>query len=117
MPRAWSRVLNTATAGAALGSSWVTYAAVAGRWLGGSEAIQATNRSGSEVVVPGWAKNRLVKPRVNRDAAPPDGSTYSIPCRAAMAEAGALSSEENVPSSRLTLSWLISRGEAVAGWL
>ena len=101
--------MNTATAGAALGSSWVTYAAVAGRWLAGSEAIQATNRSGSEVVVPGWAKNRLVKPRVNRVAAPPDGSTYSIPCRAAMADAGALRSEENVPSSRFTLSWLISR--------
>src|ERR1700722_9160712 len=109
MPRARSRGGNTPTPGLALGSSWVTYAAVAGRWLGGSDAIQATNRSGSEVVVPGWAKNRLVKPRGNRDAAPPAGSTYSRPCRGGRAEARALRSEENVPSTRFTLSWLISR--------
>ena len=101
-------VLNTATAGLALGSSWVTYAAVAGRSLAGRLAIQATNWSGRLVVVPGWAKKRSVKPRVNSVAAPPDGSTYSMPCRAATAEAGALSRLEKVPSSRLTWSWLIS---------
>jgi len=42
-PSAWSLVLNTATAGLALGSSWVTYAAVAGRWLAGRLASQLTN--------------------------------------------------------------------------
>src|ERR1700728_2090818 len=102
MPRAWSRVLNTATAGLALGSSWVTYAAVAGRSLAGRLAIQATNWLGRLVGVPGWAKKRSGKPRVTSVAAPPDGSTYSMPWRAAIAEAGAFSRLEKVPRSRLT---------------
>src|SRR3984885_7395313 len=109
MPSAFSLAANKATAGLALGASWVTYAAVVGGWPAGRLAIQATNWLGRLVVVPGWAKKRSVKPRVNSVAAPPDGSTYSMPCRAATAEAGALSRLENVPRSRLTWFWLISR--------
>src|ERR1700733_14560722 len=100
MPSAFSLAANKATAGLALGASWVTYAAVVGGWPAGRLAIQLTNWSGRLVVVPGWAKKRSVKPRVNRVAAPPDGSTYSMPWRAAIAEAGAFSRLGKGPGSQ-----------------
>ena len=56
-----------------------------------------------------WAKNRYVNPRVNISGAPPAGSTKTIWFFSATAEAGKFSSEEKVPSSRSTLSWVMSR--------
>ena len=56
----------------------------------------------------GWAKNRFLNPRVNIFGAPPAGSTKTIPFFSATAEAGKFSSDENVPRTRSTLSWVIS---------
>nr|WP_254185203.1 hypothetical protein [Nocardioides panacis] len=50
-----------------------------------------------------------MKPRLNMSGAPPAGSTKTIRFFSATAEAGKFSSEEKVPSSRSTLSWVIRR--------
>ena len=90
------------------GSSSVGYAAVFGRLPSGSSVIHLAQTSPWWSAVACWAKKIILKPRLKMSGLPPAGSTYSMRLRSATADAGRLSSEEKVPSSRSTLSLLIS---------
>ncbi len=95
------------TGGSANGSFAIGYAAVFGRWLAGSDAIQLANgtisstigRLTSKTLCACWlagAENTL--------GAPPAPSMNANPFLAATAEAGVVSNEENGPKVRSTWS-------------
>src|SRR5947209_9210647 len=94
--------------GVANGSSTVTYAALAGRREAGRLRIQCTKLSRLFFTGAGWTKKKFLKPCWKTDGPPPAGAGKAKPHRCATRADGMVSSEENGPKVRSTLSEVIS---------
>src|SRR5688572_12579354 len=104
MPAAERIFSAPSTTGPANGSSSDGYAAVFGRCSGGRLAIHSANTLAWSVATACCEKKMYLKPRLYMSGEPHDGHTNSMLFFSATAEDGMFSSDDWLPSTRLTLS-------------